>query len=201
MQYGEGQQRMRCPNINGVLQVLGNKWAHSGDNIQNGVKAMTYRTAHTSNDLWHCIKQNTTKCAKIRQSYIRNSRFMYLSNNTWYIRDSRFEISSWIKLKQSFEIFQIFGFWRDFWRTSTRLEYSRQKIRRTYGSMECSSVCLRIMKTLSTLPHFHMPVHSVDSAHLESMECSCPRRGRFFLEFSNLEFLTYHVSSYKYINF
>ena len=30
MQYGEGQQRMRCKNMKRGLQVLGDKWAHSG---------------------------------------------------------------------------------------------------------------------------------------------------------------------------
>jgi len=34
MQYGEGQQRMRCKNIKRSLQVLGDKCAHSGDDMK-----------------------------------------------------------------------------------------------------------------------------------------------------------------------
>jgi len=55
-QYKEWQQRMRCQSMKRSLQVLGDKWAHSGDDIKSGVKVMTRRTAHTSNDMRHCTK-------------------------------------------------------------------------------------------------------------------------------------------------
>jgi len=41
MQYENGQQRMRCKNMKRGLQVLGDKKAHSGDDMKNGVKMMT----------------------------------------------------------------------------------------------------------------------------------------------------------------
>jgi len=41
MQYEEGQQRMRCKNMQRGLQVLGENWAHSSDNMKGGVKVIT----------------------------------------------------------------------------------------------------------------------------------------------------------------
>jgi len=41
MQYGKGHQRMRCKNMKRSLQVLGDKGAHSGDDMKSGVKVMT----------------------------------------------------------------------------------------------------------------------------------------------------------------
>jgi len=40
-QYEEGQQKMRCKNMKISLQVLGDKWAHSANDMKNGVKVMT----------------------------------------------------------------------------------------------------------------------------------------------------------------
>ena len=63
MQYREGQQRMRCKNMKKSLQVLGDKWAHSDDDMKNGVKVMTQRTAHTSNNMRHRIKSWWRSCS------------------------------------------------------------------------------------------------------------------------------------------
>jgi len=41
MQYEEEEQRMRVKTMKRGLQVLGDKWAHSGDDMKDGVKVMT----------------------------------------------------------------------------------------------------------------------------------------------------------------
>ena len=41
MQVEEGQQRMRCKYMKRGLQVLGDKLAHSGDDMKDGAKLMT----------------------------------------------------------------------------------------------------------------------------------------------------------------
>jgi len=40
MKYEEGQRRVRCKNMKRSLQVLGDKSAHSGDDMKYGVKVM-----------------------------------------------------------------------------------------------------------------------------------------------------------------
>ena len=74
MQHGEGQQRMRCQNMKSGLQVLKDKWAHSGDDMKNSVKVMTKRTAHTSNDMRHRIEAWWRSCSKT---------FGLMTENSW----------------------------------------------------------------------------------------------------------------------
>ena len=57
MQCGEGQQRMRCQNMKRGLQVLGDKLAHLGDDMKNGVKVIN-RGLYTQATAWDIVSKH-----------------------------------------------------------------------------------------------------------------------------------------------